>query len=213
MINNKDLKRESFTFYASWEQGISKIKDPEARESVYRAIVRYSLFGEEPELSDPMAIMCWEFAKPIIDKARTNSFVSRVRKPSLNGNNNASKNASKNERKTNEKRTKNERKTKKIKDKIKDKDNNIFLLADESAKTNTEEDKFIGELKEQYPRVMSMNEPLTYEQCTKLVNNNSKDQIRDILSRMENYENLHKNCHSAYLTALNWLKRENNKAK
>ena len=107
MINNKDLKRESFTFYASWEQGISKITDPEARESVYRAIVRYSLFGEEPELSDPMAIMCWEFTKPIIDKARTNSSVSRVCKPSLNGNNNASKN----ERKTNEKRTKNERKT------------------------------------------------------------------------------------------------------
>ena len=93
------------------------------------------------------------------------------------------------------------------------KNRNNILLADESAKTNTEEDQFIGELKEQYPRVMSMNEPLTYEQCTKLVNNYSKDQIRDILSRMENYENLHKNCHSAYLTALNWLKRENNKAK
>ena len=90
---------------------------------------------------------------------------------------------------------------------------NNILLADGSAKTNTEEDKFIGELKEQYPRVMSMKAPLTYEQCTKLVNNYSKDQIRDILSRMENYENLHQNCHSAYLTALNWLKRENNKAK
>ena len=208
MINNKDLKRESFTFYASWEQGISKITDPEARESVYRAIVRYSLFGEEPELSDPMAIMCWEFTKPIIDKARTNSSVSRVSKPSLNGNNNASKN----ERKTNEKRTKNERKTKKIKDKIKDKDNNIFLLADESAKTNTEEDSFIDELKKDYPRVMSMNEPLTFKQCTKLVESYSKDQIRDILSRMENFKDLLKNYESAYLTALNWLKRDNNKA-
>lgn len=90
---------------------------------------------------------------------------------------------------------------------------NNILLADESAKTNTEEDKFIDDLKIDYPRVMSMKAPLTFEQCTKLVNNYSKDQIRDILSRMENYENLHKNCHSAYLTALNWLKRENNKAK
>ena len=89
---------------------------------------------------------------------------------------------------------------------------NNILLADESAKTNTEEDNFIDELKEQYPRVMSMKDPLTYEQCEELGKSYSKDQIRDILSRMENYVKLHKNCQSAYRTALNWLKRDNNKA-
>ena len=89
---------------------------------------------------------------------------------------------------------------------------NNILLADESAKTNTEEDRFIGELKEQYPRVMSMKAPFTYEQCVKLRDNYSKDQIHDILSRMENYVNLHQKCRSAYLTALNWLRRDNNKA-
>lgn len=89
---------------------------------------------------------------------------------------------------------------------------NNILLADESAKTNTEEDKFIDDLKRDYPRVMSMEDPLTYEQCTKLRNNYSKDQIRDILSRMENYKDLHKKYLSAYKTALNWLKRDNNKA-
>ena len=89
---------------------------------------------------------------------------------------------------------------------------NNILLADESAKTNTEEDNFIDELKEQYTRVMSMKDPLTYEQCEELGKSYSKDQIRDILSRMENYVKLHKNCQSAYRTALNWLKRDNNKA-
>lgn len=88
---------------------------------------------------------------------------------------------------------------------------NNILLVDESAKTNTEEDNFIDELKEQYPRVMSMEEPLTYEQCTKLGNSYSKDQIHDILSRMENYKDLHKKCQSSYRTALNWLRRDNSK--
>lgn len=62
--------REYFTFYKSFEDGIQHLEDTEQLQ-VYRAISRYSLFGEEPNLSGHTA-MAWAFIFPILKKARRN---------------------------------------------------------------------------------------------------------------------------------------------
>lgn len=66
MAENK--QRESFTFYKSFEDGICHLSDAEQLQ-VYRAISRYSLFGECPML-DGYAGMAWAFIEPILRKAR-----------------------------------------------------------------------------------------------------------------------------------------------
>lgn len=66
MAENK--QRESFTFYKSFEDGICHLSDAEQLQ-VYRAISRYSLFGERPVL-DGYAGMAWAFIEPILRKAR-----------------------------------------------------------------------------------------------------------------------------------------------
>lgn len=205
MLNmaKNDIQRDTFTFYQSWEQGISKLQSIEARESVYKGIVRYSLFGEEPEVTDPMAIMCWELIKPVIDKARVRAFVSSCEKPALLGNQNALK--------KNEKRTKNEQKTIKVKDKVKD--NYIsFESSGEEQKQETsaltpEQISFLNLLREKYPSVMKMKQPLTIEQCQKLKVSYTPEQINSILEDMENMNELNKKYKSAYLTANKWLQR------
>ena len=64
----KNKQRESFTFYKSFEDGICRLSDAEQLQ-VYRAISRYSLFGERPVL-DGYAGMAWAFIEPILRKAR-----------------------------------------------------------------------------------------------------------------------------------------------
>ena len=66
MAENK--QRESFTFYKSFEDGICHLSDAEQLQ-VYRAISRYSLFGERPAL-DGYAGMAWAFIEPILRKSR-----------------------------------------------------------------------------------------------------------------------------------------------
>ena len=62
------MERQSFTFYLSFEKGIQHLSDKE-QLLVYRAISRYSLYGEEPTLQGAAA-MAWEFIQPILKKSR-----------------------------------------------------------------------------------------------------------------------------------------------
>lgn len=64
----RNMERQSFTFYLSFEKGIQHLSDKE-QLLVYRAISRYSLYGEEPTLQDAAA-MAWEFIQPILRKSR-----------------------------------------------------------------------------------------------------------------------------------------------
>lgn len=67
---------------------------------------------------------------------------------------------------------------------------------------------YLEKLKNDYPNVMSMTKPLTYEQCEALRKDGySKDEIRGILSQMENFKGLRTKYNSAFLTARNWLQR------
>lgn len=117
----EELERSSFTFYLSFEKAISKLDDNN-QLIVYRAISRYSLFGEIPQV-DGFAAIAWELIKPILDKSRIRSIngakAKGKSKPNLVGNQNA---VSKNGAKTKLKQSKNEAKTKRDRDRDRDRD-------------------------------------------------------------------------------------------
>lgn len=117
----EDLERSSFTFYLSFEKAISRLDDNN-QLIVYRAISRYSLFGEIPQV-DGFAAIAWELIKPILDKSRIRSIngakAKGKSKPNLIGNQNA---VSKNEAKSKLNQSKNEAKSKQDRDRDRDKD-------------------------------------------------------------------------------------------
>lgn len=123
----EESERSSFTFYLSFEKAISKLDDNN-QLIVYRAISRYSLFGEIPQV-DGFAAIAWELIKPILDKSRIRSIngakAKGKSKPNLVGNQNA---VSKDEAKTKLKQSKNKAKTKRDRDRdrinIEDKSSN-----------------------------------------------------------------------------------------
>lgn len=66
------MERKQFTFYSSFYDGISRIKNKAARCDAYEAVIRYALFGEEPALDKvpDAAAMAFMITKPILDSAR-----------------------------------------------------------------------------------------------------------------------------------------------
>ena len=73
-----------------------------------------------------------------------------------------------------------------------------------------DEQRFNAHMEKEYSWVQKMKEPLSFDQYMRLHTEFKYefDQIEDILSKMDNYPNLHKSGRIAYKTALNWLKRE-----
>ena len=69
-------ERQVFPFYLSFEKGIQQLNDDD-QLVVYRAISRYSLFGEEPKL-EGFAAMAWSFIYPILQKSRK-KFISGLK--------------------------------------------------------------------------------------------------------------------------------------
>lgn len=60
------------------------------------------------------------------------------------------------------------------------------------------------------PSVAKLRDPFTEDQFNKLREAYPAERVRDILLQMHNRPDLSKKYRSAYLTALNWLKRNNN---
>ena len=94
-------EREQFTFYKSFATAISRIKSKAARCDAYDVIVRYALFGEEPDLnkiSDSAAI-AFDLIKPNLDASRRKAESGKAggqrkqteSKPQANGKQTASK--------------------------------------------------------------------------------------------------------------------------
>lgn len=71
-----------------------------------------------------------------------------------------------------------------------------------------EEETFIKKMKEKFPRIMRMEQPLTLEQAKKLKGKYDSDLIYKIMSEMENWKPLLKNRVSANLTINEWCQRE-----
>ncbi len=70
MSNNEQAEeREYFPFYLSFEKAISNL-DEKDQLLIYRAIARYSLFGEEPPQLERFARATWELLLPILNKSR-----------------------------------------------------------------------------------------------------------------------------------------------
>ena len=67
-----DLRRTQFTFYDSFFQALSRIRDASARCLAYDVLCRYALFGEEPDLNglpETVAI-AFEMMKPNLAAGR-----------------------------------------------------------------------------------------------------------------------------------------------
>ena len=73
------MQREQFTFFRSFLEGISVIKNKAARCDAYDAIVLYALTGEEPDLSKIPAIaqIAFIMARPNIDASRKRAEAGR----------------------------------------------------------------------------------------------------------------------------------------
>ena len=89
----------------------------------------------------------------------------------------------------------------------KDKEKKEIYIYKENLSEEEIEIEFRKRMKERYPRVMSMKQPLTYAQYRRLRDERSysKELIQDILLDMENFNNLHKYV-SANLTIQQWIK-------
>lgn len=81
------------------------------------------------------------------------------------------------------------------------------ICSGESTHALTDEERFfIEKMKERYPRVMKMQEPLTLEQAKK-AKGKYDELVYTILDEMENWAKLYSKV-SAYKTLLNWCKKE-----
>lgn len=64
--------RKQFTFYASFWEAISRIKDPVVRAEAYDVICNYAINGEQPNLDDlsDAAAIAFAMAKPNLDASK-----------------------------------------------------------------------------------------------------------------------------------------------
>lgn len=106
-------QRNTFTFYASFEEAINDIEqsDKETQLMLYRAICRYGLYKEDPKLTG-IAKIVWRIIEPILQKQW---------KLYYNGKNGGAPTGNTNASKTTKKQPKNNQ-TSLLKDKDKDKD-------------------------------------------------------------------------------------------
>ena len=82
-----------------------------------------------------------------------------------------------------------------------------------SKSTRTEEElTYEKKMKEQFPRIMRMEQPLTLEQAKNLKKRYDSDLLMKIMQDMENWKPLIKKNVSAYKTIINWCDRENERA-
>ena len=92
-------------------------------------------------------------------------------------------------------------------------DNNEDKKASKEAKKAVlkthEELQYEEKMKEMFPRIMRMEQPLTLEQAKKLKEKfKDDDLIRKVMNDMENWKKLLKEKVSAYKTIINWCQRE-----
>ena len=66
------MQRKQFTFYESFFEALEQIEDQNAQAEAYRAICRYALRGEEPELERLPAItrIVFHLIRPTLDASR-----------------------------------------------------------------------------------------------------------------------------------------------
>lgn len=88
-----------------------------------------------------------------------------------------------------------------------DSENKIDYVPDGTAHAQ-ESQTFIVKMKERFPRIMRMEQPLTLEQAKKLKEDFDKDLLTKVMFDLENYKPLLKKYVSAYKTLRNWCQNE-----
>lgn len=201
------MERNSFTFYLSFEKAIEHLTDAD-QLLLYRAISRFSLFGEEPTLSG-FAAMGWELIKPILEKSRVKSANGSkskgVTKPSMTGNDNA---------KTKLKQSENKAKTKQDRDRGGDKDRDRTISKDivciGGTDVPTHSQDYLN-----FQKWLSVNCPdiwkgfkstLTEQEFNKLLESHTKQEIADMVLDMENNKSFVRNHKDLYRSLLTWFR-------
>lgn len=87
---DKDFNRKYIPFYDSFEKTIDKLENETEQLDLYRAIVRFGLYGEEPKRLTGLANLLWEAFRPTIEKSR-NRAISGSQAGNREGNTNALK--------------------------------------------------------------------------------------------------------------------------
>ena len=88
-----------------------------------------------------------------------------------------------------------------------DNGNNIDSVPCGTSRTH-EEQVYIDRMKEKFPRIMRMEQPLTMEQAKALASKYDRDLLAKIMQEMENYKPLLKKYVSASRVIDNWCQRE-----
>lgn len=202
-----DKIRGYFIFYRSFKEGISELSDSD-RLLMYEAISDYALDRVEPTLTG-FPKMLFKLIKPQLD-ASLRRWENGCNGGAPKGNKNAKKQPKNNLESIENQSTS----LIKDKDKVKDKEENTKKEKTEKKKSQSmteDELVFHNGMKEKYPNVMKMKEPLTLEQWNKLKDEFGKETIIAKLEAMENYRPLLQKNNSANKTIRNWLRRDNNK--
>lgn len=127
------VKERDYTpFFKSFEEAISDIQDEKTQLSLYRAIVRYGLYGEEPTLTG-LAATLWKLILPNLKNNRK-QFENAIKGGAPKGNKNALKN---NPNSTQKQPEINPNSTYKEKDKEKDKERDKEIEKEKSTNVDT----------------------------------------------------------------------------
>lgn len=213
--------KDSFVFRKEWKQAVSELPN-DARLEFYEAVISYGTDGTIPDLS-PIAKLAFNFAKTTLDRDSERYEEIRQKRSEAG--------AAGNRKRWGESQMRANANTESqmlanvadsVSDNVGDSVSKEKLSKEKPASagktkhssTETkeqltdEQQAFIDELRRDFPSVMSMQQPLTFEQCQRLADSGfGTDQVRDVLGQMENFAPLKKKYKSAYATALNWLKR------
>lgn len=105
MENLTDANRNSFVFYRSYSDALSRLKDFKKKYELLMAIIEYGLDMREPEFDEDMLALAWVLIKPTMDANHKNYLNGRKGGAPV-GNQNAVKKGSKNNTKTTQKQPK-----------------------------------------------------------------------------------------------------------
>lgn len=212
--------RNSMVFYGSFYDVIKKLPHEDGNK-LLMAIIEYGLLIKDEIEPLPFAAdIAWTNIKPQLD-ANIRRYENGIKGKEYGckggapkGNNNAKKKTTPNQPLNNPKSTPN------INDNVLSNDNilnNISSNEDtikekykkKSKPTLSEEEQtFMDGMAKSYPRIMKMDEPLTYQQYQDVAKVYEREAIIRVLEAMENHKPLLKKNNSAVRTLRNWIKRD-----
>lgn len=217
MNKNDNKMRESFIFYRSWADAIDTLSDKEQLQ-IYRAIIGYALDGEEPNI-DKMSRTSramWALIKPQI-YSNIKRYEDGCKGGAPKGNANAKKSTEEKQPKNNHRLIpENNRKQPNDNDNDNENVNDNENECENSAHTPTREEVYLKNQFDLFPRwceenapsVLDFEEPLTFEQFTKLFTQYGAPRIMQCAKEIHNKKAVSSN-RNAMTTFSGWITKIN----